>query len=308
MTEPNRLTEENLDRAAELIRSGGLVAFPTETVYGLGANALQAGAVSRIYEAKGRPWASPLIVHVSDEAMARAVTAEWPDAAHRLADHFWPGPLTIIVKKAAIVPDLVTAGLDSVGVRVPSHPVALDLIRRAAVPIAAPSANRFGEISPTTAEHVRASLGDRVDLILDGGPARVGIESTVISLRRDPPAILRPGMVTQEELEAVTGLRWEREIDLPHISESPGLHARHYAPRTAFYVLEPGASKPAGNGRVIEMPSDPTPYAAKLYSALHEADTQGWDWIAVEKPPDTEPWAGILDRLRRASARGSENS
>ena len=295
------MSEQEIARAAELIRSGRLVAFPTETVYGLGANALSEEAVSRIYEAKGRPWASPLIVHVSDEAMARSVTAEWPDAAHRLAERYWPGPLTMIVKKAPMVPDLVTAGLDSVGVRVPSHPVALELIRRAGVPIAAPSANRFGEISPTIAEHVRASLGDRVDLILDGGPTQVGIESTVVSLRRDPPAILRPGMITPEELEAVTGLRWEREMDLPHISESPGLHARHYAPRTAFYVLEPGGAKPAGDGRVIEMPSDPHAYAAELYAALREADAQGWDWIAVDRPPETPAWEGILDRLRRAS-------
>lgn len=295
------MTDQDLDRAASLIRGGRLVAFPTETVYGLGANALDARAVARIYEAKGRPWASPLIVHVSDEAMARTVTAEWPDAAHRLAERFWPGPLTVIVHKAPIVSDLVTAGLDSVGVRVPSHPVALELIRRAGVPIAAPSANRFGEISPTTAEHVRASLGDRVDLILDAGPSQVGIESTVVSLRRSPPAILRPGMITEEQLEAATGLRWDHEVDLPHISESPGLHARHYAPRTPFYVLEPGAAKPTGRGRVIEMPSDPRAFAAQLYSALHEADTQAWDWIAIEQPPEKPEWAGILDRLRRAS-------
>jgi L-threonylcarbamoyladenylate synthase len=219
--------EEQIACAAELIRKGGLVAFPTETVYGLGANALAAEAVQRIYEAKGRPWASPLIVHVSDETMARSLTAEWPDTAHRLAQRFWPGPLTIILKKAAIVPDLVTAGLDSVGVRVPAHPVALELIRRAGKPIAAPSANRFGQISPTTAEHVRMSLGDRVDMILDDGPTRVGIESTVVSLRRVPPAILRPGMITDEELEAVTGVAWERELNLPHVSESPGLQDRH---------------------------------------------------------------------------------
>jgi L-threonylcarbamoyladenylate synthase len=293
--------EEELARAAEWIRNGRLVAFPTETVYGLGANALDTDAVRRIYEAKQRPWASPLIVHVSDEAMARSVTAEWRDAAHRLAERFWPGPLTIVVKKAAIVPDLVTAGLDSVGVRVPSQPVALELIRRAGVPIAAPSANRFGQLSPTTAEHVRMSLGDRVEMILDAGPTQVGIESTVVSLRRDPPAILRPGMITQQELEDATGLRWERELDLPHVSESPGLHARHYAPRTPFYVLEPGVMRPAGNGCVIEMPADAGAYAAKLYAELHAADQQGWEWIAVEKPPETPEWAGILDRLRRAS-------
>ena len=298
------MTEEQIASAAELIRNGGLVAFPTETVYGLGANALAADAVQRIYEAKGRPWASPLIVHVADEAMARSITAEWPEMAHRLAERFWPGPLTVIVKKAAIVPDLVTAGLDSVGVRVPEHPAALELIRRAGVPIAAPSANRFGQISPTTAEHVRVGMGDRVEMILDAGPTRVGIESTVVSLRRIPPAILRPGMITQEELEAVTGVAWERELNLPRVSESPGLQARHYAPQTPFYVLESGAPQPPGRGRVISMPSNPAGYAASLYAELHTADKEGWDWIAVQKPPETPEWAGILDRLRRASALG----
>ncbi len=166
------VTDEQLARAADLIRQGGLVAFPTETVYGLGANALDARAVARIYEAKQRPWASPLIVHVADENMARSVTADWPTLAQTLAARFWPGPLTIIVQKAEILPSLVTAGLETVGIRMPSHPVALELIRRAGVPVAAPSANRFSEISPTTAAHVRASLGDRVDLILDGGSAQ----------------------------------------------------------------------------------------------------------------------------------------
>ena len=295
------MTEQEIDRAAELIRAGRLVAFPTETVYGLGANALDREAVARIYEAKGRPWASPLIVHVADEAMARSVVAEWPEAAHQLAERFWPGPLTIIVRKAPMVPDLVTAGLDSVGVRAPSHAVALELIRRAGVSIAAPSANRFGEVSPTTAEHVRASLGERVDLILDAGACEVGIESTVVSLRRNPPAILRPGMITAAELEAATGTRWEREVDLPHVSESPGLHARHYAPRTPLYMLEPGAERPAGRGRILEMPGEARAFAARLYSALREADGEGWDWIAIGKPPETPEWAGILDRLRRAS-------
>ncbi|MBV8812567.1 MAG: threonylcarbamoyl-AMP synthase [Acidobacteriaceae bacterium] len=296
-------TEEALARAAEIIRNGGLVAFPTETVYGLGANALDARAVGRIYEAKGRPFASPLIVHVADEAMARSLAANWPEAARKLAERFWPGPLTLVVKKAAVVPDTVSAGLDSVGLRVPAHPVALALIRKAAVPIAAPSANRFMQISPTTAEHVNTGLGNRVDLILDGGATRVGIESTVASLRRDPPAVLRPGMISQEELEAVTGRAWDRELELPHISESPGLHARHYAPRTPFYVLEVGAPRPAGRGHVIQMPSRLNEYAARLYLELHKADKEGWDWIAVEKPPETSEWTGILDRLRRASAK-----
>lgn len=294
-------SEEEITRAAERIRQGGLVAFPTETVYGLGANALDVAAVERIYRVKERPWASPLIVHVADENMARSVAANWPASAQALTKRFWPGPLTVILKKAEIVPDLVTAGLDSVGIRVPSHPVALALIRLAGVPIAAPSANRFSQISPTTAEHVRTGLGDLVEMILDGGPAQIGIESTVVSLTRTPPTILRPGMITQEQLEAACGERFEREVNLPRLQESPGQHPRHYAPRTPFYVLEAGAPTPAGKGRLLDMPDDPQHFAAKLYAQLHSADREGWDWIAVKSPPETPEWAGILDRLRRAS-------
>ena len=296
------VSELEMERAAELIRSGQLVAFPTETVYGLGANALDPEAVRRIFEAKERPWASPLIVHVADEKMARTVSAEWPITAQLLAKQFWPGPLTLVLKKAAIVPDLVTAGLDSVGVRMPAHPLALELIRRAGVPIAAPSANRFTEISPTTAEHVRQGLGHRVDMVLDGGPTSVGIESTVVALHRAPPAILRLGMITMEELEQVAGTRFEREMDLPHIVESPGQHPRHYAPRTRFILLEAGAAAPDGRGRILDMPADPKQFAAALYAELHKADREGWDWIAIRRPPDTPEWAGILDRLQRASA------
>lgn len=298
-------SEREMQAAAEIIRRGGLVAFPTETVYGLGANALNQEAVAKIYAAKERPFASPVIVHVADEAMARSVAADWPESAQILAARFWPGPLTLIVKKAAIVPDLVTAGLDSVGVRMPAHPIALDLIRRAGVPIAAPSANRFTEISPTTAAHVRASLGGRIDMILDGGPTQVGIESTVASLRRKPPAVLRPGIITQAQLEAATGTAWERELDIPHIGglphDSPGLHAKHYAPRTPFYLLQAGAQKPPGRGRVLEMPLDRDTYAANLYAELHRADAEGWEWIAVAQPADTPEWTGIIDRLKRAS-------
>jgi L-threonylcarbamoyladenylate synthase len=293
--------EEHLACAARLIRSGGLVAFPTETVYGLGANALDEEAVARVYAAKNRPFASPLIVHVADEAMARSVTVEWPPLAHKLAARFWPGPLTLVLRKAPIVPGLVTAGLETVGVRIPSNPMALELIRRAGVPVAAPSANRFSEISPTTAEHVQQSFGEEIELILDGGPTKVGIESTVVSLWREPPIILRPGMISQTELQQATGIAWDREENLPKIMESPGMHARHYAPRTAFYVLEPGQTFPEGRGKLIEMPSDPKEFAANLYSELHKADGEGWDWIGIEKPPDTPEWAGILDRLRRAS-------
>jgi L-threonylcarbamoyladenylate synthase len=296
-----RADKEQIARAAEIIRSRGLVAFPTETVYGLGANALDADAVCRIYAAKQRPFASPLIVHVADDAMARALTEEWPEIAETLAAKFWPGPLTMVLKKASLVPDVVTANLDSVGIRMPKHEVALALIRQARVPIAAPSANRFTEISPTTAQHVFDSLGDSVDLILDGGPTQVGIESTVVSLRRNPPMILRPGMIGAHELEHVTGVHWEQELDKPHVVESPGQHPKHYAPRTRFYVLAEGITPVQGRGRVIDMPHEVADYAARLYAELHRADAEGWDWIAVRKPPQTPEWDGIRDRLTRAS-------
>jgi L-threonylcarbamoyladenylate synthase len=295
------LNEDELDRAAQIIKRGGLVAFPTETVYGLGANALDVDAVARIFAVKRRPLASPLIVHVDGEAMARTLTSDWPDRAHLLATRFWPGPLTLVLKKAEIVPDLVTAGLDSVGVRVPAHPVALELIRRAGVPIAAPSANRFTEVSPTTAAHVRESLGDSVDMILDSGPTQVGIESTVASLRRDPPVVLRPGMISQEQLEEATGVEWEQEQDVPQVMESPGQHARHYAPRTPLYLFQSRGELPTGKGMIINLPEECQAFAAKLYAALHQADKEGWDWIGVNEPPDKPEWAGIRDRLRRAS-------
>ncbi|MBV8864844.1 MAG: threonylcarbamoyl-AMP synthase, partial [Acidobacteriaceae bacterium] len=254
-----RPSTEALERAGETIRRGGLVAFPTETVYGLGANALDVEAIKRIYQVKRRPYASPLIVHVADEAMARALTLEWPEHADNLATHFWPGPLTLVLRKAETVPDLVTAGLDSVGIRIPAHPVAQSLIRAAGVPIAAPSANPFTQISPTTADHVAHALGEQVEVILDGGQTDIGIESTVVSLRRKPPTVLRPGIISQADLEAATHIKWERELDRPHIlepAESPGLHPRHYAPRTPFYLLEPGIALPSGCGCVIELPAD----------------------------------------------------
>jgi L-threonylcarbamoyladenylate synthase len=240
---------------------------------------------------------------VNGEAMARTLVSDWPERASRLAARFWPGPLTLVLKKAEIVPDVVTAGLDSVGVRVPSHPVALELIRRAGVPIAAPSANRFMEISPTTAAHVRASLGDKVDMVLDAGPTQVGIESTVASLHRDPPVVLRPGMISQGQLEEATGMNWEREQDVPEVMESPGQHERHYAPRTPLYLFQTRAELPEGRGVIINLPPDCVAYAANLYAALHAADKEGWDWIGVVEPPDKPEWAGIRDRLRRASVK-----
>lgn len=289
-------------RAAEIIRRGGLVAFPTETVYGLGANALDEAAVRRIYEAKGRPPSSPLIVHVADLAMARSLAGEWPPLADTLAEAFWPGPLTIIVRKSAAVPEIVTAGLASVGIRMPSHPLALEFIRAAGVPIAAPSANRFMQLSPTTAEHVRTGLGDRVDLILDGGPTTVGIESTVVSLAREAPTVLRLGMISLRQLEEVAGLAFQ-VATLEESSESPGLHARHYAPRTPLYLLERDDTRPAGRGKILQLPSEPVTCAAELYALMHRADNEGLDWIGVEELPDGPEWDAVRDRLRRAATR-----
>jgi L-threonylcarbamoyladenylate synthase len=296
------LPDDDLDRAANILRNGGLVAFPTETVYGLGANALDRQAVLRIYAAKGRPSTSPLIVHISEFAMLDAVVETWPAVAQQLAKHFWPGPLTLVVKKHDNVPAEVTAGLGTVGVRMPAHPIANELIRRAGIPVAAPSANRFTQISPTTAEHVRTSLGDRIDMILDGGPTTVGIESTVLSLAADAPILLRPGMVSQAAIEAIIGpvdVSGPVRTHEPHAA--PGLHVKHYAPRTPFYLLKPGESVPPGRGKLLRMPTNPQAYAASLYAELHIADTEGWDWLAVEEPPPSPEWDAIRDRLRRAS-------
>lgn len=308
-------SEAEVRRAAELIRAGELVAFPTETVYGLGANALDAVAVEKIYAAKGRPATSPLIVHVGSVEMARGLVREWPERADVLAARFWPGPLTLVLPKAAGVPDRVTAGLDTVGIRMPANSLALALIQEAGVPLAAPSANRFTELSPTTAEHVRRSIGDRVAMILDGGPTTVGIESTVLSLAGAGPMLLRPGMVRRAQIEEVIG-----SIELaPQPAEgeahaSPGMHARHYSPKTRLVIVRDGRLPAGGRGaylwiahpadaaRCIEMPNDPGKYAAMIYGALHDADAEGWDWIAVEKPPMDAGWDAIRDRIERAAA------
>ncbi len=279
--------------AAELLRAGELVAIPTETVYGLAANALDVDAVERIFAAKGRPHSSPLIVHVADIAMARELASEWPAQAEKLAERFWPGPLTIIVPKGNKVPDIVTAGLPSVALRMPAHPVALAVIRAAGLPLAAPSANRFTRLSPTTAQHVRDALGDAVGFIVDGGACSVGIESTVISLSGPVPRILRPGMISQTQIEEAIG-----PVETGAGEESPGQHPKHYSPRTRVVI---GQSPRDGNGIRLEMPDDAATYAELFYSKLHELDQQGYDWIAIELPPDTPEWAGVRDRITRAA-------
>jgi len=290
-----------IERAAALIRAGRLVAFPTETVYGLGANALDAEAVARIFAAKNRPRTSPVIVHVASVEMARDLASEWPPAAETLARRYWPGPLTLVLPKQPRIPDIVTAGLPTVGLRMPAHPLALELIRASGVPIAAPSANRFTGLSPTLAEHVAELLAD---FVLDGGPAKVGIESTVLSLAGEP-CLLRPGVIPQPEFEALIGPLGPASPAGEGAHAAPGMHPRHYRPNTPLYLLSPDAPPPAGRGTWLRLgcgiPADPLAYAAALYERLHQLDRQGLDWIAVEPPPDTPEWAGVLDRLRRAS-------
>ncbi len=297
------LCASEISRAAALIRAGQLVAIPTETVYGLGANALDPEAIDKIYAAKGRPPSSPLIVHVSSIVMARSLVREWPESAEKLAQKFWPGPLTLVLPKQLQVPDRLTAGLDTVGVRMPAHPMAQALIREAGVPIAAPSANLFAQLSPTTAQHVRDSLRDRVAMILDGGATTVGIESTVLSLAGSSAILLRPGMVTKAEIEAVIGPVQLLGMVTEGAHASPGLHSRHYSPKTPLILVEPGKLPSCGRGICIPMPADPREYAAVLYERLHAADAQGWDWIAIEHPPPGEEWSAIRDRLERASYR-----
>jgi len=297
-------------RAAALIREGKLVAFPTETVYGLGANALDAAAVEKIFRVKGRPSTSPLIVHVKSRQAASGFVTDWPPAAEALAAKFWPGPLTLVLPKRDCIPPIVTAGLPTVGLRVPANPVALALLSEANVPIAAPSANRFTELSPTTAEHVRRSLGAEVDLILDGGPAEVGIESTVLSLAGPVPLLLRPGMISPLQIEEIIGAIQVAEAPVEGPHPSPGMHAKHYSPRTPLLLYLPRTGRgaylwltcPAPVPKSVRMPADPARYAAVLYQTLHELDDECFDWIAVEPPPDSAEWTGINDRLRRAAA------
>lgn len=312
-----------IDEAAALLRAGRLVAFPTETVYGLGANALDADAVDRIYAAKGRPSYNPLIVHLAQASDASQVVAAWPEAADALARAFWPGPLTIVLPKRDNIPDAVTAGLATVGVRVPQHPVARALITAARIPVAAPSANKSTQVSPTTGVHVEKSLGDAVDLILDAGPTPVGIESTVLDLSGEVPVLLRPGTITLAELEAVVG-----RVDVAQAGEgeqarrSPGMLDKHYAPRARVVLvpaedmglrLEQERAHVQRVGalvihadieraqRIVAMPADARAYAARLYEALHALDDMGCDVILIERVPDGGEWLGVRDRLERAA-------
>ena len=316
-----------LREAADLLRAGRLVAFPTETVYGLGAHALDPAAVQRIYDAKGRPSMNPLIVHVATTTAARALAAEWTPTAQSLAEKFWPGPLTLVVKKRDVVPDIVTANHDTVGLRVPAHPVALALLETASLPVAAPSANLSTQVSPTTAEHVRRGLGDRVDLIIDGGPTSVGIESTVVDATGAVPRVLRPGMISHADIERVAGAVAQPQQSPATESHplSPGMMGRHYAPRArvrlfreseraaavadARATIDQGKRVGAMTFRPLDlelaeehtMPSNPRAYARELYATLHALDDARCDLVLLELPPESAEWTAILDRLRRTT-------
>ncbi|CAG0987183.1 Threonylcarbamoyl-AMP synthase [Rhodocyclaceae bacterium] len=313
-----------IDRAVALLRTGELVAFPTETVYGLGADAANPAAVAKIFAAKGRPADHPLIVHLPGHDHIDRWARDVPAAAYELAEAFWPGPLTLILKRAPGVPDAVTGGQDTVGLRVPGHPLALELLRAFDGGVAAPSANRFGRISPTTAQHVREELGAAVALVLDGGPCRVGIESTILDLSRGRPVILRPGMIGAEALASVLG-----EMPASGAGEAAprvsGSLDAHYAPTTPLAVVPPdvvifAVREALARGERIAVlapmdgpfeherihwrraPADPDAFARDLYAALRELDTMGFARIVVQKPPATAGWQAIHDRLRRAAA------
>jgi L-threonylcarbamoyladenylate synthase len=314
--------------AAEALRRGGLVAFPTETVYGLGADAFNADAVRQIFVAKGRPLDNPIIVHIASVADLKALASNVPEVAGKLIERFWPGPLTLILKKAPGVPDDVTGGLDTVAVRMPQNKIALALIKALGHPIAAPSANLSGRPSGTTARHVLQDFAGKIDMILDGGPVAVGVESTVLDLSRKPPAILRPGAITQEDLEPLVG-RVVMGRGAEGKKRSPGTRYRHYSPRARVTLVELGDEKAiaelakqyaaagkkvavvarhftsSGRERPIVriMPQELEEYARQIFAVLRELDELAVDEIIVEKTEEKGIGVAILDRLKRAAAR-----
>ena len=307
-------------RAAEIIKGGGIVAFPTETVYGLGADAFNPLAVARVFEVKRRPYFDPLIVHVAHPSDVEELVKEIPSNAKKLVEKFWPGPLTVVLLKEEDIPDIVTAGLPTVAIRMPNHPMALSLIKESKCPIAAPSANPFGYLSPTTAEHVRDQLGDQVDLILDGGPCPVGIESTILSFLEERPRLLRPGGVSLEEIESVIG-----KVEISPIEDdkpsAPGMLPRHYAPRTPIILnwnekyLDHYKGKNIGllafqdpknylkfqSIEVLSKKGDIREAAANLFAAIRRLDALNLDLIVAEPIPEIGLGRAIMDRLRRAS-------
>jgi len=311
---------EAIEIAARILREGGLVAFPTETVYGLGADAGNPLAVARIFEAKGRPRLDPLIVHVGDFESAKQY-GEFPASADALAKKFWPGPLTLIVAKKPSVPSIVTAGLDTVAIRVPAHPAALALIKATGFGIAAPSANPFGYVSPTDAQHVAEQLGDAIDLILDGGPCSVGVESTIVSLELSPYSVLRVGGTPIEEIEAILG-NVDITIDASSRPQAPGQLKRHYSTSTCLEITEESAEIIHAGEKVgllsLTEPENPLNYAAvevlsasgnlreaaaNLFRALRRLDALSLDKIVARPVREEGLGRAIMDRLRRCSAR-----
>jgi L-threonylcarbamoyladenylate synthase len=313
--------------AASVLTRGGLVAFPTETVYGLGARGLHADEVARIFAAKGRPAGHPVILHVDGEGMARTLAREWSPVASRMARALWPGPLTLVVPRSAEVPPEVSGGLDTVGLRAPNHPVALALIRAVGEPLAAPSANAHTHVSPTTAAHVVRSLGDRVDLVLDGGPCAHGIESTVVAVT-EPARVLRPGAVSLERLRAIAPeIVYEAaRLEGDEARASPGMASKHYAPRVkVILTARGGPSVAAAIGQassshvaaivttdearaaasacapVIVLPDAPEAYAHALFAALHEVEAAQVDAVVIEGVPPEPAWWAVADRLSRAA-------
>lgn len=302
-------------RAAEILRAGGLVAFPTETVYGLGADASSATAMARLYRVKGRPAEHPVIVHLHSLERALAWARDVPREAHILAERFWPGPLTLILKRSDKAKDFVTGGQPSVGIRVPSHPIAQDLLKAFGGGVAAPSANRFGRVSPTTASHVREDLGNDVDLVLEGGASEVGIESTIVDVSGGGAVVLRPGRISLEDIEKL-GIKVQQKTSASP-RHSGGLE-RHYSPRTPArlvptHLLDKEIAERGDRVAVLafsrpdervdfwlRMPREPQGYAQRLYAALRELDATGCELILVEAPPEGPDWAAVRDRLLRA--------
>ena len=316
-------------RATELLRAGEAVALPTETVYGLAANALDAKAVAKIFQIKGRPVSNPIIVHVASVAMAVRCASDWPGSAEKLASAFWPGPLTLVLSRAKEIPGIVAAGGATVGVRWPSHPFIQAVIRQCGFPLAAPSANLSGRISPTNAGHVQEQLGGTIPLIVDGGQSQVGIESTVLDLTVSPPEILRPGMIHVESFAAVVGNIQHPASNIQHPTlRSPGLLKKRYSPRAKLVVLSwrdetdlrsklvthhpspvtchviAHTQIPSGENfaRVSIIPHDAEAFARAIYAELHRCDEAGAELIVVEAPPELPEWSGIADRLKRAAA------
>ncbi len=316
-------TRDNIERAATVLERGGLVAFPTETVYGLAADAFDSDALTRLFAAKGRPQNHPVIVHVDATSGLERLVSEIPAEARALAALFWPGPLTLVLERSTQVPAAVTGGQETVGVRMPRHPVASQLLRAFGGPLAAPSANRFGRVSPTTANHVLEELGERAAMVLDGGPSEVGLESTILDLSGGEAVLLRPGAVTEDDIHKVLGRRPAR----PGVSSprSPGRLASHYAPRTPTRLVPRGGharAVPSGDLRlgVLSLGSEPISFrglwkqlparpeaAGKcLYAALRDLDNGGLDLIVVEEVPLTPSWAAVYDRIAKATAAGRQ--